>query len=151
MKIRQASFALRVVRRRAGDAAILYRRSLDEHMNERLTRVTSVSPLAFASGAGLIRQAVREGSREAGGNVSARSRSVLEPGPFYPLDVDWGARVACFALVASGLRNADRLHRAASHLQSSDPGEAAWWFGLMRNGRHARTRRALRILLEAVV
>ena len=150
MKIRQASFALRVVRRRAGDAAILYRRSLDEQLNERLTRVTSISPLALASGAALIRQAVREGSREAGGKPSSKARSNLEPGPFYPLDPDWGARVACFAMVASGLRNAERLHRAASHLQSSDPGEAAWWFGLMRNGRLVRTRRALRILLEAV-
>jgi len=150
MKIREASFALRVVRRRAGDAAILYRRSLDEQMNERLTRVTSVSPLAFAAGAALIRVAAREGSKEAGGRASSRGRSSLEPGPFYPLDPDWGARVACYAMVASGLRNAERLHRAAGHLQTSDPGEAAWWFGLMRNGRLARTRRALRILLEAV-
>ena len=118
MKIRQASFALRVVRRRAGDAAILYRRSLDEQLNERLTRVTSISPLAFASGAVLIRQAVHEGSKEAGGNLSPRTRSTLQPGPFYPLDLDWGARVACFAMVASGLRNADRLHRCASHLQT---------------------------------
>lgn len=150
MKIREASFALRVVRRRAGDAAILYRRSLDEHMNERLTRVTSISPLAFASGAALVRQAAREGSKEVAGRNPSRSRSALEPGPFYPLDPDWGARVACYAMVASGLRNAERLHRAAGNLQTSDPGEAAWWFGLMRNGRLARTRRALRILLEAV-
>ena len=119
-------------------------------MNERLTRVTSISPLAFASGASLIRQAVREGSKEAGGKVSNRTRSTLEPGPFYPLDPDWGARVACYAMVASGLRNAEHLHRSAGHLQLSDPGEAAWWFGMMRNGRLTRTRRALRILLEAV-
>ncbi len=150
MKIREASFALRVVRRRAGDAAILYRRSLDAKMNERLTRVASISPLAFASGAGLIRQAVRESSKERGAAPATRARFALDPGPFYPLDPDWGARVACFALVAAGLRNADRLHRAATHLISSDPGEAAWWYGLMRNGRLGRTRRALRILLEAV-
>jgi len=146
MKIREASFALRIVRRRAGDAAILYRRSLDDKMNERLTRVTSVSPLAYASSAALIRQASKESQPKA----QKGTRFSLKPGPFYPLDPDWGARVACYAMVASGLRNADRLHKAASHLQAADPGEAAWWFGLMRNGRLNRTRRALRILLEAV-
>jgi len=146
MKIRDASFALRIVRRRAGDAAILYRRSLDDRMNERLTRVTSISPLAFASAASLIRQAAKEGQPK----NEKPGRFSLKAGPFYPLDPDWGARVACFAMVASGLRDADRLHKAASHLQASDPGEAAWWFGLMRNGRLNRTRRALRILLEAV-
>lgn len=146
MKIREASFALRIVRRRTGDAAIIYRRSLDEKMNERLSRVTSVSPLAYASAASLIRQAAKESQPKA----EKGTRFALKPGPFYPLDSDWGARVACFAMIASGLRNADRLHKAAGHLQSSDPGEAAWWFGLMRNGRLNRTRRALRILLEAV-
>jgi len=146
MKIREASFALRIVRRRSGDAAILYRRSLDDKMNERLSRVTSVSPLAYASAASLIRQAAKESQPKA----AKGARFSLKPGPFYPLDPDWGARVACFAMIASGLRNADRLHRAAGHLQASDPGEAAWWFGLMRNGRLNRTRRALRILMEAV-
>lgn len=143
MKIRQASFAMRVVRRRLGDAAILYRRSLDEKMNERLTRVAAISPLAYAAGSALIRQAAKA-------SIGKGARLKLEPGPFHPLDDDWGARVACYAMVAAGLRNADRLHKAAAHLQSSDPGEAAWWFGLMRNGRLRRTRRALRILLEAV-
>ncbi|MFZ4484873.1 MAG: DUF7680 family protein [Chthoniobacterales bacterium] len=143
MNIRKAAFALRVVRRRSGDAAILYRRSLDEKMSERLTRVAAISPLALASASSLIRQAAKAGLPEG-------QRLKLESGPFFALDDDWGARVACYALVASGLRNADRLHKAASHLQSSDPGEAAWWFGLMRNGRLRRTRRALRILLEAV-
>lgn len=148
MKIRDASFALRVVRRRAGDAAILYRRSLDDKMNERLTRVTAISPLAFASAASLIRQAAKEGQIK--DKDKKATRFALKVGPFYPLDPDWGARVACFAMVASGLSNADRLHKAAGHFQSSDPGEAAWWFGLMRNGRLNRTRRALRILVEAV-
>lgn len=146
MKIREASFALRIVRRRSGDAAILYRRSLDEKLQERLTRVTSVSPLAYASAAALIRQASKASQPKA----AKGTRFTLKPGPFYPLDPDWGARVACFAMVASGLRNADCLHKAASHLQAADPGEAAWWFGLMRNGKLNRTRRALRILLEAV-
>jgi hypothetical protein len=143
MKIREASFALRVVRRRLGDAAILYRRSLDEKMTERLTRVAAISPLAFASASALVRQAVKAG-------LPKGQRLKLEPGPFYPLDDDWGARVACYAMIAVGLRSADRLHKAASHLQAADPAEASWWFGLMRNGRLRRTRRALRILLEAV-
>ncbi len=62
MKIRQAAFALRVVRRRSGDAAILYRRSLDAKHQERLTRIKSISPLAFSAGASLLRAAVRAGS-----------------------------------------------------------------------------------------
>ncbi len=141
MKIREASFAIRIVRRAAGEAAILYRRSLDEQRQERLTRVTSISPLALASGASLIRAATR---------AVSGSRRKLETGPFHPLDPDWGARVACYAVVASGLRNAERLHKAAANLQAADAAEAAWWRGLMRNGRAARSRRAMRILLEAV-
>ncbi len=74
----------------------------------------------------------------------------LTTGPFHPLDADWGARVACYALVGSGLRNAERLHRAAMNLQHADGAEAAWWFGLMGNGGRRRVVRALRILVEAV-
>ena len=51
------------------------------------------------------------------------------------------------------LEGAARFWSAALGLparKSADPAEAAWWFGLMRNGRLRRTRRALRILLEAV-
>ncbi|MGH9449735.1 MAG: DUF7680 family protein [Terriglobia bacterium] len=141
MKIREASFALRVVRRRSGDAAILYRRSLDTKRQERLTRIKPVSPLAFSAGASLLRAAVRAGTG---------SETKLSTGPFHPLDGDWGARVACYALVASGLRNAERLHRAAMNLQHADGAEAAWWYGLMANGSRKRVVRALRILVEAV-
>ncbi len=141
MKIRQASFALRIVRRRSGDAAILYRRSLDANHQERLTRIKSVSPLAFSAGASLLRAAV---------HASSGSDAKLTTGPFHPLDADWGARVACYALVGSGLRNAERLHRAAMNLQHADGAEAAWWFGLMENGTRKRVVRALRILVEAV-
>ncbi len=139
MAVRQASFALRVVRRRAGDAAILYRRTLNKRMEERLTRITSISPLAFTAGLPLLRNAVRA----AGG-------SRLSPGPFHPLDPDWGVRVACYALVASGLRNGDRLHRAAMHLKDADAAEAAWWFALMQRSNGKRAVRALRVLTEAV-
>ena len=141
MKVRQASFALRVVRRRSGDAAILYRRSVDANQKERLTRVTSISPLAFSAGSPLLRSAVRAVN---GANTK------LTAGPYHAMDTDWGARVACYALIASGLRNADRLHRAAENMRHADASEAAWWFGIMSRRGGRRAVRALRILAEAV-
>lgn len=141
MKIRQASFALRVVRRRAGLAGILYRRRLTEKGVERFDRVAAISPLAFSAGTALLRQAMR---------AVAGPKATLTTGPFHPLDPDWGVRVACYALVAKGLRNAGRLHRAATNLQHADGAEAAWWFGLMANSKGIRAVRALRILVEAV-
>jgi hypothetical protein len=141
MTIRQANFALRVVRRRAGDAGILYRRTLTGNQEERLTRIAAISPLAFSAGAGLLRDAVRAMS----------GKPKLAYGPFHALDPDWGARVACYSLVAAGLRNASRLHRAADNLRHADGTEAAWWFGLMVNRSSGkRAVRALRILIEAV-
>jgi len=139
-QIRQATFALRVVRRRAGDAGILYRRTLNTNQDERLSRVSSISPLAFSAAASLLRTAVRASSPDAR----------LIPGPFLPLDADWGAKVACFAKVASGLRDAGRLHRAADNLRQADGTEAAWWLGLMMHPGGKRAIRALRILSEAV-
>lgn len=141
MNIRRASFALRVVRRRSGEAAILYRRRLTPGGAEKLDRIAPVSPPAFSSGASLLRAAVR-GS----GNASGR----LTTGPYHPLDADWGARVACYALVASGSRNAERLHCAAGHLHHADGTEAAWWLGIMARPNGKRAVRALRILAEAV-
>lgn len=141
MKVRQASFALRVVRRRTGDAAILYRRSLSANQQEKLTKVGAISPLAFTAGTALLRAAVRAASGPA---------TKLATGPFHPLDTDWGARVGCYALVASGLRDAGRLHKASTNILHADGSEAAWWFGLMENGRRKRVVRALRILVEAV-
>lgn len=141
MKVRQASFALRVVRRRAGDAAILYRRTLNRRQDERLTKIAPISPLAFSAGAGLLRNAVR---------ASNGQTSKLTTGPYHALDPDWGARVACYAVVARGLRNPTRLHKAAEHLRGADGVEAAWWFGLMSRYGGKRAIRALRILTEAV-
>lgn len=141
MKVRQASFALRVVRRRAGDAAILYRRQLTPKGEERLDRLAPISPLAFSAGAMLLRAGVR---------AIAGTSVKLTTGPYHPLDADWGARIACYALVASGLRNAERLHRAAANLQHADGTEAAWWLGLMARPNGKRALRALRILAEAV-
>ncbi len=141
MTIREASFALRVVRRRLGDAGILYRRTLTAKHEERLTRVAPISPLAFTSGLPLLRAAVR---------ASAGPAARLAAGPFHALDPDWGARVACYALVASGLRRADGLSRAATHLRDADATEAAWWFALMTRRDGRRAIRALRVLTEAV-
>lgn len=141
MNIRRASFALRVVRRRDGDAAILYRRRLTEKGEERLDRVAAISPLAFSASQSLLRAAVRAISGPA---------TKLSYGPFHALDADWGARVAAFSLIARGLRSADGLHRAASHLQHADGTEAAWWLGLMERPGGKRAVRALRILSEAV-
>ncbi len=141
MNVRQAPFALRVVRRRTGDAAILYRRRLTAKGGERLDRIAPIGPLSFAAGASLLRAAVRE---------TAGPATRLTTGPYHPLGADWGARAACYALVSSGLRNVERLHRAAANLQHADGTEAAWWLGLMVRPSGRRARRALRILVEAV-
>ncbi len=140
MRIREASFALRIVRRGEGDAGLVYRRQLTP-MGERFVRVGSISPIAFSAGAPLLRAAVR---------ATGGSGTRLAAGPWLPLDDDWGTRVASYAMVSEGLRNADRLTRAATHLKTSDPAETAWWLGLMGNGSAGRAIRALRILVEAV-
>ena len=141
MNIRQAPFALRVVRRGTGDAAVIYRRRLTTRREERLDRIAAISPLQFSAGAGLLRAAAR-----AAGGAKAR----LATGPYHPLDPDWGARVACYALVARGLRDVDRMYKASENLRQADGAEAAWWLGLMTNSKKKRALRALRILLEAV-
>lgn len=84
------------------------------------------------------------------GGINQAKRAALSPGPCYPLDADWGARVACFGLLVAGLRNAERLISAASRLRHADPNEAAWWLGLLTQENNLRALRALRILTEAV-
>jgi hypothetical protein len=137
--IRAAPFALRVVQRRQGLAAIIYRRRVNARMEERFDKVAAISALAFTAGSGLLRAAAR---------LSGTPR--LAPGPFLPLDEDWGVRVAGFALVARGLRDARRLSKAAEHWRSADAAEAAFWFGRMQDGRAQRYVRAARIITEAV-
>lgn len=141
IKVREASFALRVVRRRTGDAAILYRRRLLSRGQERLDRVAAISPLALAAGAALLRSSIREM-----GGPAAK----LTTGPYHPLGDDWGARVGCYAVVAAGLRNPERLSRCAANIQHADATEAAWWLGLLTRRAGRRAMRALRILTEAV-
>lgn len=139
--IRRASFALRVVRRRGGDAAIVYRRRVNARHEERFDRIAAISPPAFTAGAGLLKSAVR---------AMAGNGARLTTGAYHPLDPDWGARTACYAVVAAGLRNASRLHAAAENLRRADGVEAAWWFGLLEGTHRKRAVRALRILVEAV-
>ena len=137
---RAAPFALRIVQRAEGLAAIIYRRRVNDRMEERFDRVAALSPLAMTAAGGLLRAA----AKAAGGPPR------LQPGPFQPLDADWGARVAGFALVARGLRDARRLSRSAEHFRTADATEAAAWFGRMQDGRGLRWVRALRIITEAV-
>jgi hypothetical protein len=139
MTVRDASFALRIVKRKAGTAAIVYRRSLKTSGEERLTRVAAIGALAYSAGSSLLRASVR-----------GATFTKLEPGPFYPLDQDYGARVACYALLTSGLRNANAMHNAADSMKRADATEAAWWLGQMSGTRRVRAIRALRILVEAV-
>ena len=141
MKIREAPFALRVVRRREGDAALVYRRILDAKHRERLTRMAALGPLTFTAAGPLLRAAIR---------ATSGNGAQLKAGPFLPLDADWGARVACFALVATGLRDPERLHKAAENLRHADGAEVSWWLGQMTRTSGERAVRALRILVEAV-
>jgi len=55
-----------------------------------------------------------------------------------------------YALIASGLRNVDRMHRASEINHHADASEVAWRFGFMsrRGGRRAMS--SLHILAEAV-
>lgn len=138
--VRAAPFALRVVQRTGGLAAIVYRRRVNVKMEERFDRVAALSPLAFTAAGALVRAAVKA----AGGPPR------LQPGPYQPLDVDWGARLAGFALVARGLRDPRLLSRSAEHFRAADAAEAAAWLGRMQDGRGARWVRALRIITEAV-
>jgi hypothetical protein len=138
--IREAPFAVRVVQRSGGLAAIVYRRRVNDRMEERFDRVAALSPVAFTAAGGLVRAAVKA----AGGPAK------LAPGPFQPLDEDWGVRLAGFAIVARGLRDTRRLPKAAEHFRSADAAEAAAWFGRMQDGRGVRWVRALRIVTEAV-
>jgi len=141
MKIRQANFALRIVQRHTGTAAIIYRRTLNQKHQERLTRIAAISPLAFTAGRTLLLDAVR---------AAEGPTATLDTGAFHRLDDDWGPRVACYARVVAGLRNPDRLSRVAMNLRHADSSEASWWLGLMTQHNGNRAIRALRILLEAV-
>ena len=79
-----------------------------------------------------------------------KANGALKPGEFYPMDSDWGSRASCFAIICAGLRDGERMLKAASRMREADGNEAAWWLGMLRNGEGVRALRALRILTEAV-
>jgi hypothetical protein len=142
MRVRQAPFAIRLVKRTEGTAAILYRRETKVGTGkDRLHRIGTLSPMALLAGGPLVREGVRQAE---GKNAQPKV------GPCHALDSDWGARIACFAHVAAGLRDLERLQTAAGHLQRADAAEAAWWLGLLSGNARVRAVRALRILVEAV-
>lgn len=142
-RLRRAPFALRVVQRKGGLAAIVYRRQGDAQGRDRLQRVAALAPLAYTAAAPMLRDAVTA-------SPGAPPNGRLQPGPFYPLEEDWGARIACFGLLAAGLTDGERMLRAAGHLRRADPVQAAWWLGLLTRDDGGRALRALRILTEAV-
>lgn len=141
MKLREAPFALRVVRRHEGDAAVVYRRRLLLGGEDRLQKMAAIAPIGFSAGGPLLRQAARSCS---GDGIK------LEAGPFLPLDDNWGARATLYALVSTGIRNPERLYRCGEALRRLDGAEAAWWLGMTDGGARSRAVRALRILTEAV-
>jgi hypothetical protein len=142
LKVRNAPFAIRLVKRSEGTAAILYRREPTANGGaDRLQRIGALSAMALLAGGGLVREGVR----------AAEGKKVQpKVGPFHALDSDWGARISCFAHVSNGLRDVERLQAAAAHLSRADSAEAAWWLGLLNGGYGMRAIRALRILVEAV-
>ena len=157
--IRQSPYALRVVQRKTGKAAIIYQRKADHNGRDRLQRVASISPLAFTAATPLLLEAVSKYEsnekpvlecNEGENQPHHVSRFTFHVGPYYPLDADYGARVAFFAIISAGLRDGERLMRAANHLRHADPNEAAWWLGLLTRDDNSRALRALRILTEAV-
>ena len=152
--LRNAPFALRIVQRKEGKAAIVYRRRADAEGRDRLQRVAAISALAYTAARPLLRDAIRKSEIAVDAPEAAapetNGNGTLDTGPFHPLDETWGARVSCYALVAAGLRDGERLLRAAGHLRAADPTEAAWWLGLLSREDNLRPLRALRILTEAV-
>ncbi len=132
-KLRAAPFALRIVRRSSGDAAIIYRRMSGEpgKRNDRLVNIGSLSPLGLAAASGLVRAAVKASD--------AGSPGRLAPGPSLPLDHDWGARLACFARVAAGFtrcRTALNGRRMRCTTPAAPSGLVAW--AHRQDGRHPR-------------
>jgi hypothetical protein len=143
--IRRAPFAVRFVQRSAGLAAIVYARRTTDGGKDRLQRIGAMGPLAVSAAAGFLRHAVQES-----GALKGSQADIVAPGPCRPLDAEWGPRVACYAIVTAGLRDAERLIRAAANLRAANADEAAWWLGLLSRSHDNRALRALRILTEAV-
>lgn len=143
--IRQSPYALRFFQRSDGLGAVVYQRRATRNGHDRLARVAAIGSLAVQAGSSLLRAAVHDCAPS-----SAAFPAPLAPGPCRPLNAEWGPRVACYAIVAAGLRDAERLMRSAAHFRAANPDEAAWWLGLLLQPDNVRALRALRILTEAV-
>lgn len=141
MNVGEAAYTLRITRRRDGDAAIVYQTELTDAGKERLVRVAAIGPLTFAAARPMLHAAVR---------TADGPEADLAPGPSHPLSAKWGVRVVVYALIAAGLRDADRLRRAAEVIQHADSLETVWWLARLEGDNRARTIRALRILIQAV-
>ena len=145
--IRDAPFALRITQRSQGRVGIIYRRRSDPEGRDRLQRIAILGPLAFTVASSLLREGVRLTAQHTGRAANPKELAV---GPYHPLAADWGARIAVFALLTAGLRDAERLNRALGHLRHANSDEAAWWLGMLSSEDNVRPLRALRILTEAV-
>jgi hypothetical protein len=146
--IRSAPFAFKVLDNSSGRTAVIYRRRRDAAGRDRLQRIAKLSPLAFTAGMSLLKDAAAK-SIIAGSSPQANNGFL--PGKLYPMDSDWGSRVACFSFITAGLRNAERILKAAAHMREADGNDAAWWLGMLWNdGKDKRALRALRILAGAV-
>ncbi len=146
--LREAPFALRITQRKEGLAAIIYRRQADPQGRDRLQRLGDLPPLAYRAALPLLRQAIDAAKQR---DASANGKGAdLVPGPYKPLDAQWGVRVACYALITARLRDGERMLLAAEHLRQAEPDQLAWWLGLLLQRDNVRALRALRILTEAV-
>lgn len=146
--IGDAPFALRITQRRGGKAAIVYRRAAGGNGHDELLRLADLPPLAFRAALPMLRNALEVGDRFTNGATAPDD--CTSPGPYRPIDDDWGPRVACYAIITAGLVDGNRMLRAAQYLRQADANQAAWWLGLLQQGDSVRALRALRILTEAV-
>lgn len=145
-------FRIRINIGTGGLIATLYRRETDPKDGEvKPMRVCTINALAYTAGKPLVRDAITAGKalwvvRGKRGAIAESPRA----GQTYSICSDWGPRIGCYGLLATGLGDGDRLYYASSYFSRMDSAEAAWWFGALLSDRSDRTVRALRILSGAV-
>ena len=156
MTLGDAPYAIRITLRREGETVLVYRRAPDASRRDRLQRIATIGPLARTVADGLLRRAA-EGTEEPDAKQGRRRRPVasgaswpLAVGKYHPMRAEWGARLACLAIVSKGVRDHDRLAIAAGRITGLSGTDAAWWVGLRTGPGAERAARALRILTEAV-
>jgi len=157
MTLGDAPYAIRITVRREGETVLVYRRAPDASRRDRLQRIATIGPLARTVADGMLRRAA-EGTEEPDAQAGRRRRKVIPPddswplavGKYHPMRAEWGARLACLAIVSKGVRDHDRLAIAAGRITGLSGTDAAWWVGLLTGPGAERAARALRILTEAV-